>query len=273
MVRIGMIGFSHPHAEEYAASIMRLAEPAALWADGEGEHSLKAGVKQAFRSCRSLSSFLAVQMDAVVVAAAIRPGGEQAEALGKLRMPVLAESPIAAGIRTIESLRPHAAYPLRYAPSLREARRRLHSGVSGRPTLLKLSAGLGTFRGASRDAEEVILDLISYLLDERLTLLHRELGRGGERVGEGILLLKSDSGTAVCADFREKRGARSLLQEDWRIDLAAEDEMLHLDLFAQHSSAFEEETGSIRKEYWGDSPFDGVVREFIDAFCGADGGE
>lgn len=289
-LRIGMCSHAHPHANSYLSCLQGMAdiEVAGVWdEDSERLHRLA----QAFGIApfTDLDTLLECTLDAVVICSANAHHRQHVEAAAGRVAHILCEKPIATTAEDARAMidmcratgtRLQIAFPVRFAPAVREAKRLLeeehlgrvysaactnHGSMPGRWFVDAVQAG----GGAVIDHTVHVIDLLRWFWQTEVTEVYAEIGWSLLHPDLGI----DDTGLL---SFQLANGVYGTLDTSWSrppghytwgnvtMELVGAEGVLSVDAFRQHLTLTPTALGRTVWQPWGESPDQGLLDDFID---------
>lgn len=289
-IRVGILSFAHLHADSYAHSLKRLpgVDLVGIWNEDPA-----VGTERAARFdttyFASAAALLAQNLDAVVICSANvhhRPLIELAA--GKVAA-ILCEKPIATTVTDGQAIidvcrrtntRLQIAFPVRFAPTVQELKRRLDAGELGEIYIAKctnhgsmpggwfidpaLSGG-----GTVIDHTVHVIDLLRWFWGAEVTEVYAEIGESLLHPGLGIddaglLSFTLANGVFGTLDTSWSRPRSYTTWGDVKIELVGARGVVVCDALHQYVTIASDAAGQTRWAGYGSDIDFGLISDFVD---------
>lgn len=290
-VRVGIISFAHVHAPPYAAVLSSLDSAEFVGISDEDASRGREAAERYGVSFFEDAQALFEAVEAVIVCSENKNHARDAIAALQSGVHVLCEKPIAttiedalAMIRASEEARRHlrVAFPVRYAPAVRQAREVVRSGGIGRILAVNgtnhgqipggwfldpdLAGG-----GALMDHTVHVADALRWMLDAEATNVYAEVGTffgGGEIDDAAILTVEFEGGVLADGLFATidpswSRGDSYPTWGDVTLRITGTSGVLNVDAFARHLTTFEYEEGKVIWTHTGEDMNELMLEDFL----------
>lgn len=290
--RIGVASFAHVHAPQYAQALFGLGDIVEFIgvADEDVERGRDAAERFGARFFESVGA-LAKEVDAVIVCSENRDHLRDVSAALDGGADVLCEKPISTTVSDAEAMIRIAenagrelriAFPVRFLPAVRRARRLVASGAIGRVLAVngtnhgQVPGGwfLDPERsggGAVMDHTVHVADTLRWMLGVEATSVYAEVGSffGAEGTDDaGILTLELEGGRIADGAFATidpswSRGSGYPTWGDFTLRITGASGVLHVDGFADHLTIFDHDAGNTVWTHTGEDMNALMIRDFI----------
>ncbi len=289
-LRIGMCSHAHPHANSYLSCLQGMADiaVAGVW-DEDPERRHRIAHAFGIAPCTDLDTLLDCTLDALVICSANAHHSQHVEAAAGRVAHILCEKPIATTAEDARAMidicratgtRLQIAFPVRFAPAVREAKRMLeeerlgrvysaactnHGSMPGNWFVDAVQAG----GGAVIDHTVHVIDLLRWFWQTEVTEVYAEIGWSLLHPDLGI----DDTGLL---SFQLANGVYGTLDTSWSrppghytwgnvtMELVGAEGVLSVDAFRQHLTLTPTTLGRTVWQPWGESPDQGLLDDFID---------
>ncbi|MFB9329134.1 Gfo/Idh/MocA family protein [Paenibacillus aurantiacus] len=289
-LRIGMISFAHGHAYAYFHALRRIPgiEISGI-ADPEFARVQALADDYGIPYYADYASLLALGLDAVVICSENALHAEHTMAAARSGAHVLCEKPLGITPEQMEAMilvcreqgvQLMTAFPCRYLPAVREAKRMIEHGEIGEIVAIKgtnrgtcpggwfvrpeLSGG-----GALLDHTVHVMDLMHWMTGaqvERVYAYAANLFQPGLQVDDaGMLHVHFDSGVVGVIDTSWSRQAPFPTWGDVTLEITGTNGSIYVDAFAQKNDVYSRADMQGRWDYWGDDMDAHMVQAFIEA--------
>ena len=289
-MKLGLFSFAHMHAVSYARAAQAIpgVEIAGIYDDNRarGEEWAK---KLQTRFFASADALLAEGVDGAVICAENANHRPQVEECAGRVVAILCEKPIATTLADAHAMIDHCAatntklqiaFPVRYAPAIRNLKSQLDAGSLGEIYSAKCtnhgSMPGGWFvdaklagGGAVIDHTVHVIDILRWFWGAEVTEVYAEIGESLLHPGLGI----DDAGLL---SFRLSNGVYGTLDTSWsrpqsyptwgdvKIEILGENGLVRVDAFAQHIAVASDKTGKTHWAGWGSNADAGLVADFVE---------
>ncbi len=295
--RIGVASFAHVHAPGYAEALSNLGESLEFVgiADEDGDRGRDAAERSGVRYFEGVGE-LAGEVDAVIVCSENRGHLRDVSAALEGGAHVLCEKPIATTVSDAEAmtrasenagLELRVAFPVRFLPAIREARRLVAAGAVGR-----ILAVNGTNHGqvpggwfldpeksgggAVMDHTVHVADTLRWMLGVEAASVYAEVGTffGAETTDDaGILTLELEGGRVADGAFATidpswSRGKGYPTWGDFTLRIVGTSDVLHVDGFADRLTTFDHDAESTSWTHIGEDMNEAMIRDFLHCLRG-----
>lgn len=289
-LRIGMISFAHGHAFAYFHALRRIpgVEIAGI-ADPERDRVQPLADEHDMTCYADYADLLALGLDAVVICSENALHAEHAIAAARSGAHVLCEKPLGVTPEQMDAMilacgehgvQLMTAFPCRYLPAVREAKRMIEQGEIG-----DLMAIKGTNRGtcpggwfvrpelsgggALLDHTVHVMDLMYWMTGARVERVYAyaaNLFQPGLPVDDaGMLHVHFDSGVIGVIDTSWSRQAPFPTWGDVTLEITGTRGSIFVDAFAQKNDVYSRTAVQGRWDYWGDDMDALMVQAFVEA--------
>ena len=299
MLKIGMLGVSHSHADSYAAAVSAHsgAELVGVW-DADAARSAAKAAEYGTKSCGDrLCAELIDAADAVIICSENVAHATLATQALAARRAVLCEKPLAttpgdarAMVVAAESagVALFTAFPCRFSPAFQTLKSAAYRGDLG-----DILAVRGTNRGkcpggwfvdiaasgggAVMDHTVHVTDLLRVLLKSEVTSVFCEADNRmlpGDFDDTGIVTLTFESGAFATLDCSWSRPAKTFpTWGDVTLGVQGTKATVEMDMFAQSVTIYSETKANIAQAGYGSSIDGGLIAAFVHAVTTGDAGE
>ncbi len=289
-IRIGMCSHAHPHANSYLACLQDREDiqVVGVW-DEDPARLQKVAQNFSVEPFPALNTLLDSQLDGLVICSANAHHRRQVEAAAGTVPHILCEKPIATTEQDARAMieicqrtgtKLQIAFPVRFAPAVRQAREMLqeerlgqvysasctnHGSMPGSWFVDPTQSG----GGAVLDHTVHVIDLLRWFWHTEVTEVYAEIGQSLLHAGLGI----DDTGLL---SFQLANGIYGTLDTSWSrppgyytwgnvtMELVGAEGVLSVDAFRQHLTLTRSALGRTRWQPWGTSPDQGLMDDFID---------
>lgn len=286
-MKVGMISFAHLHAESYASALMQMPEVEFSGIYDEDQNRARKwaerfGVKQ----FATLKDLLDSDIEAVIICSTNADHCRYTVAAAEAKKHVLVEKPIATTIQDANKMieicknngvKLQIAFPVRYLPSVLEAKRIVDSGQLGRILAIKAtnhgSMPGGWFvekelagGGAVIDHTVHVIDLIRWMLELEVKEVYAEYDRLIHDIPTedcGLLTMELTNNVFATLDTSWNRPSAYPTWGDVTMTIIGTTGVLELDGFAQKYDLYNNEIKKAQWEYWGGDMDYFLVRDFL----------
>ncbi|TYP79717.1 Gfo/Idh/MocA family protein [Paenibacillus methanolicus] len=289
-LRIGMISFAHGHAFAYFHALRRMPgiEISGI-ADPERGRVQSLTDEFGIRYFADYEQLLALGLDAVVICSENALHAEHAIAAARSGAHVLCEKPLGITPEQMDamilacrdqSVQLMTAFPCRYLPAVREAKRLIDQGEIGDIVAIK-GTNRGTFPGgwfvrpelsgggALLDHTVHVMDLMHWITGAKADTVYAyaaNLFQPGLDVDDaGMLHVRFDSGAIGVIDTSWSRQAPFPTWGDVTMEITGTRGSLFVDALAQKNEVYSRSADQGRWDYWGDDMDTHMIQAFIDA--------
>ncbi|MBW7883404.1 MAG: Gfo/Idh/MocA family oxidoreductase [Caldilineaceae bacterium] len=289
-MRIGVLSFAHQHAASYSENLLRLpgVDFVGIW-DGDEETAAYWSQRLAVPSFATATELLDQGLDGVIICSENANHRRLVE-LAAGRVPaILCEKPIATTIEDGQAIidccraagtRLQIAFPVRFAPSVRELKRRLDGGELGQIYAVKCtnhgsmpgrwfvdSALAGG--GAVIDHTVHVIDLLRWFWGAEVTEVYAEVGDSLLHPGLGIddagmLSFALSNGVYGTLDTSWSRPPSYTIWGDVKIEIVAERGAIYCDALHQYVTVAANAAGKTQWAGWSSDIDYGLMQDFVE---------
>ncbi|MCS6825867.1 MAG: Gfo/Idh/MocA family oxidoreductase [Caldilinea sp.] len=289
-VRIGFLGVAHMHSVSYASNLRKMAgvEVVGMWDRSPtlaAEWSKRLGVRRYERA----EQLLDVEPDAVIVCSENALHRPMVELAVDRVHAILCEKPIAATLADAQAMidrcaaagaRLQIAFPVRFAPSIQELKRRLDADELGQVFAVNCtnhgSMPGGWFidpelagGGAVIDHTVHVIDLLRWFWNAEVTEVYAEVGDSLLHPGLGIddaglLSFTLSNGVYGSLDTSWSRPPSYPVWGDVKIEVVGERGVIYLDALHQYVTVASNATGKTQWVSYGSDIDRGLMVDFVD---------
>lgn|GEM_PF-102270 len=288
IVNIGIVGFAHPHVHRYLSLLLDRSDARVLGGWDEDARRAATVLEPAgltvFDTPRAL---LSSAIDAVVICSENARRAEWTIAAARAGKHILCENPLGVSLQDVDDMiracreagvRLMTAFPYRYLPAVREAKRAVARGDIGTVLALKGSCRgklpEGWFAdpflaggGVVMEHGVLVADLMRWLTNDEPDAVYAEIGRWSdeERAVEDTALIHAafGGGWQAVLDISWSSGATPLAPGSLTIEIIGTDGMIGIDFFAQANELYRSQGALAESSYWGDRGDEELFEDFI----------
>lgn len=288
-VRIGMVGIAHLHAVGYAQSLLAIpgVEVVGMW-DGSDDLAAEWSARLGIPSFATAGHLLEMGLDgAVICSENAHHRGLVELAAGKVGA-ILCEKPIATTVADAQAMidrcratatKLQIAFPVRFAPSVIELKRRLdagelgevfavsctnHGSMPGRWFIDPALAG----GGAVLDHTVHVIDVLRWFWGAEVTEVYAEVGDSLLHPGLGIddaglLSFKLSNGIYGTLDTSWSRPLSYTIWGDVKLEIVGERGVFYADTLHQYLTVASNAAGKTQWAGYGSSIDAGLMADFV----------
>lgn len=288
IVNIGIVGLAHPHVHGYLSVLLNRGDVRVL--GGWDEDSRRAATvlgPLGLTVFDTLDALLSSAIDAVVVCSENVRHAELTIAAARSGKHVLCEKPLGTSMKEMNDMvracreagvRFMTAFPCRYFPAVREAKRVVERGEIGTVLAIK-GTNRGTMPGdwfvdhslsgggAVLDHTVHVMDLMRWILDDEPAVVYAEMGRlfHDDLAVEdaGLVHVTFRGGQKAVLDTSWSRGKSFPMQGDVTMEIIGTNGMISVDVFAQKNEVYCDESMRTEWSYWGDNADEDLIGDFV----------
>ncbi len=288
IVNIGIVGFAHPHVHRYLSVLLDRGDVRVLGGWDEDARRAATVLEPAgltvFDTPRAL---LSSAIDAVVICSENARRAEWTIAAARAGKHILCENPLGVSLQDVDDMiracreagvRLMTAFPYRYLPAVREAKRAVARGDVGTVLALKGSCRgklpEGWFvdpflagGGVVMEHGVLVADLMRWMTNDEPDAVYAEIGRWSdeERAVEDAALIHAafGGGQQAVLDISWSRGATPLAPGSVTMEIIGTGGMIGIDVFAQANELYRSEGALAEFSYWGDRGDEELIEDFI----------
>ncbi|OZU88285.1 dehydrogenase [Virgibacillus indicus] len=286
-MKIGMMSFAHMHAYSYANSLLKLpgAEIAGVF-DDDVERGEKAAEKYNTKHFAEQSSFLAEEMDAVIICSENIRHKEMVINAAKAKKHILCEKPIATTVEDAEEMIQacedngvilQIAFPVRFSSPIQQLKEMISNGELGdivafRTTNRGQNPG-GWFIDKQQSGGGAVLDHTVHMVDIMRWYLGKEITEVYAIVDSyfhdididdaGILTLEFENGVIATHDASWSKFSEYPTWGDVTIEVIGTKQTVKADALQEHFRLFASGNKSLNHVFYGNDMNLGLIQDFI----------
>ncbi|CAN7193106.1 Gfo/Idh/MocA family protein [Rossellomorea sp. LjRoot5] len=287
-MKIGMMSFAHMHAYSYADSVMKLpnVELFGIY-DDNVERGKKAAEMYKTDYFDNQDSFLAAEMDAVIICSENNRHKEMVVKAARAKKHILCEKPIATTVEDAEEMISvceeeavllQTAFPVRFSAPILQLKNMIDDGELGdivafRTTNRGQNPG-GWFidedqsgGGAVLDHTVHMVDIMRWYLGEEVKEVHAIVDSYFHSIDiddAGILTMEFENGVIASHDASWSRFSEYPMWGDVTIEVIGTQKTVKADAFKEHFRLFASERRSLSHVFYGNDMDYGLIKDFVD---------
>ncbi len=286
-MKIGIMSFAHMHAYSYADGLKKMpnVELVGIF-DDDSERGKKAAEKYHTKHFIDQKSFLAMDMDAVIICSENFHHKEMVLNAAKAKKHILCEKPIATTVEDAQEMINvcdeqkvilQTAFPVRFSSPMRQLKKMIDDGELGdivafRTTNRGQNPG-GWFidkqqsgGGAVLDHTVHMIDIMRWYLGKEITEVHAIVDSYFHDIAiddAGLLTLEFENGVVASHDASWSRFKEYPIWGDATIEVVGTKQTVKADAFKEHFRMFTSRSKSLSYVVFGnDMDFD-LIRDFV----------
>jgi len=290
-VRIGIMSFAHMHATAYAHGIQINPNAQLIGiADHDKNRARLMALHYDTKPFESYAALLSSDVDAVVICSENVRHRKLVEMAASAGKHILCEKPLATSVEDgqamIDVCRANnvqlmTAFPCRYSPVFQRMKSVIDSGDAGEVLAIR-----GTNRGrnpggwfinkaesgggATMDHTVHVTDLCRWLLKDEVKTVYAEISNNISHAAfddVGFLTLTFERGTFATLDASWSRPKSYPTWGDVTMEVITDKGTLGMDMFSQNLTLYNDKSGGVEWQHWGDSIDDGLIEGFVNAIA------
>ncbi|MFC4557969.1 Gfo/Idh/MocA family protein [Virgibacillus kekensis] len=287
-MKIGMMSFAHMHAYSYADSLMKLpnVELVGIF-DDDLQRGKEVAGKYSTKHFDDQETFLAMEMDAVVICSENIRHKEMVLNAAKANKHILCEKPIATTVedaeKMIKSCEEHGvtlqiAFPVRFSSPIKQLKKMIDDDELGNIVALRTTnrgqnPG-GWFidkeqsgGGAVLDHTVHMVDIMRWYLGKEITEVHAIVDSYFHDIDiddAGILTLEFENGVIATHDASWSRFSEYPIWGDATIEVIGTKQTVKVDAFKEHFRLFTSGAKSLSHVFYGNDMDFGLIQDFVE---------
>ncbi|SDQ15784.1 Gfo/Idh/MocA family protein [Virgibacillus salinus] len=286
-MKIGMMSFAHMHAHSYADGLMKLpnVELVGIF-DDDSDRGKEVAEKYLTKHFNDQESFLAMDMDAVIICSENFRHKEMVINAAKANKHILCEKPIATTVEDAQEMINicdkndvvlQTAFPVRFSSPMRKLKNMIDDGELGdivafRTTNRGQNPG-GWFidkeqsgGGAVLDHTVHMVDIMRWYLGKEITEVHAIVDSYFHDIAiddAGLLTLEFENGVVASHDASWSRFKEYPIWGDATIEVVGTKKTVKADAFKEHFRMFTSGSKSLNHVFYGNDMDLGLIRDFV----------
>ncbi|MBP1948426.1 Gfo/Idh/MocA family protein [Virgibacillus litoralis] len=286
-MKIGMMSFAHMHAHSYVDGLMKLpnVELVGIF-DDDSDRGKEVAEKYRTKYFNNQESFLAMDMDAVIICSENFRHKEMVINAAKANKHILCEKPIATTVEDAQEMINvcdkndvvlQTAFPVRFSSPMRQLKNMINDGdlgdiVAFRTTNRGQNPG-GWFidkeqsgGGAVLDHTVHMVDIMRWYLGKEITEVHAIVDSYFHDIAiddAGLLTLEFENGVVASHDASWSRFKEYPIWGDATIEVVGTKQTVKADAFKEHVRMFTSGSKSLSHVFYGNDMDLGLIRDFV----------
>jgi len=288
ILNIGIVGFAHPHVHSYLSVLRERGDVRVLggW-DDDPRRAAAVLEPLGLAVYNTLDALLSSAIDAVIVCSENVRHAAWTIAAARSGKHVLCEKPLGTSMKDMNDMvhacreagvRLMTAFPCRYFPAVREAKRTIKRGGIGAVLAIK-GTNRGTMPGgwfvdpslsgggAVLDHTVHVMDLMRWMLEDEPDVVYAEMGRLFHEdlavEDAGLVHVTFRGGQKTVLDTSWSRSKSFPVSGDVTMEIIGTNGMISVDVYAQKNELYCDQTMRAEWSYWGDNPDEDLIGDFV----------